>query len=285
MGKATPLLQAPSGWPRINWWTKWPCSRNSAGASVFWALMQRKLLRLLGASVAACVLAASALASDDSGRRAAAQSIVLGKTPEYPESGCPAPERCEVVARVTGIQMRAAGLEHPFRAPSSGQLVAWWLKLPTLRSTQIRTFNGLFGGEPAARVAVLRRGQQGRFRLVRQSPTQGLRGALGRRGRVRFRLAEPLRVKAGDYIGLTAVTWAPAFAVNLDAAGNEWLASRPRSRCATPSSSRPKRFAEYYKRNDAQLRSSTVKLYQCSYQTARLLYWARIVPDAPAGAS
>jgi hypothetical protein len=30
---------------------------------------------------------------------------------------------------------------------------------------------------------------------------------------------------------------------------------------------------------------STVKRYECSYETARLLYWARIVPDAPAGAS
>ncbi len=74
-------------------------------------------------------------------------------------------------------------------------------------------------------------------------------------GRVRYRLAEPLRVKEGDYVGLTAVTWIPAFAVNLDAAGNEWLASRPKRRCATPSSSRPERFKEYYRRTDAQLES------------------------------
>ena len=91
---------------------------------------------------------------------------------------------------------------------------------------------------------------------------------------------QPLRVKAGDYIGLTAVTWLPAFAVNLDAPGNSWLASRTKRRCATPASSRPKQFEKYYKRNDAQLQASTVKQYDCSYQTARLLYWARIVPDA-----
>jgi hypothetical protein len=181
--------------------------------------------------------------------------------------------------------MRAAGVEHPFRAPVSGQLVAWWLKLPNLRSTQIRTFSGLFGGEPIARIAVLRRGKESRFRLIRQSANQPLRGDLGRRGRVRYRLAEPLRVKAGDYIGLTAVTWVPAFAVNLDAGGNSWLASRTQRRCATPASTRPKLFERYYKRNDAQLRASTVKRYECSYETARLLYWARIVPDAPAGAS
>ena len=100
---------------------------------------------------------------------------------------------------------------------------------------------------------------------------------------MRYRLAQPLRVKEGDYVGLTAVTWMPAFAVNLDAAGNEWLASRPKRRCATPSSSRPERFEEYYRRTDAQLESSTAQEYRCTYQTARLLYWARIVPDAPAG--
>jgi hypothetical protein len=86
-------------------------------------------------------------------------------------------------------------------------------------------------------------------------------------------------------VGLTAVTWLPAFAVNLDAGGNEWLASRPKRRCATPSSSRPKRFKEYYRQTDAQLESSTAQAYRCTYQTARLLYWGRIVPDAPAGTS
>jgi hypothetical protein len=259
--------------------------RNLAPDRVFWALMRRNTPRLLLALAAACLFAATALASGHGPHPGAAQSVVLGKTPTYPESGCPAPDRCEVVARVTGIQMRAAGVEHPFRSPMTGQLVAWWLKLPTLRSTQVRTFNGLFGGEPAARIAVLRRGTSGRFRLVRQSPAQALRGDLGQKGRVRYRLAQPLRVKEGDYIGLTAVTWIPAFAVNLDAAGNSWLASRPKRRCETPSSTRPKRFAEYYRRNDAHLESSTAKLYECTYQTARLLYWARIVPEAPAGTS
>ena len=262
--------------------------RNLRAKPVLGRLMPPKLLRCLLAAVAACAFAATALAADpDHTHHLASQSIVLGKTPEYPASGCPAPDKCEVVARVTGIQMRASGVEHPFKAPTSGQLVAWWLKLPKLRSTQIRTFNGLFGGDPVARIAILRRGKGGRFRLIRQSESQPLRGDLGQRGRVRYKLATPLRIKEGDYVGLTAVTWLPAFAVNLDAAGNSWLASRSERRCATPSSSRPKQFAEYYKRNDAQLETSTVKQYDCSYQTARLLYWARIVPDAqaPAGTS
>jgi hypothetical protein len=207
--------------------------------------------------------------------------VVLGKTSVYPSSGCPDPDKCEVIARVTGIQMKADGVDHPFRSPVSGRLVAWWLKLPRLHSTQIQSFNSLFGGEPAARVAVLRRGKGGRFRLIRQGPTQPLRADLDGKGRARYRLAEPLVVKEGDYVGLTAITWVPAFAVNLDAAGNYWLASRTKDKCATPPASRPKRFAAYYRRTQAQLRTSTVKVYQCTYQTARLLYWARIVADAP----
>ena len=259
-------------------------ARNLWPPGVFGQMMHSTAFRfaVLGAALFAC--AATALAAT-APRDAASRSIVLGKTPSYPESGCPATDSCEVVARVTGIQMRAAGVDHPFRAPVDGKLVAWWLKLPTLRSTQVDTFSSLFGGEPAARVVVLRRGVNGRFRLVRQSATQPLRGDLGARGRVRYRLAEPLQVKEGDYVGLTAVTWIPAFAVNLDAGDNEWLASRPERRCSTPSSSRPKRFKEYYRRTDAHLESSTAQEYRCTYQTARLLYWARLVPDAAAGAS
>jgi hypothetical protein len=258
--------------------------RNLQADHVFERMMRSPILRfaLLACALPAC--AATALAATQP-HASASKSIVLGKTPDYPASGCPAADTCEVVARVTGIQMTAGAVDHPFRSPVDGQLVAWWLKLPTMRSTQISTFNSLFGGDPAARVVVLRRGIRGRFRLVRQSETQPLLSDLGASGRVRYRLSQPLQVKEGDYIGLTAVTWVPAFAVNLDAAGNEWLASRPQRRCATPSSSRPKRFKEFYRRTDAHLEASTAQEYRCTYQTARLLYWARIVPDVPAGTS
>ena len=261
-----------------------PGLRNLQADRVFERMMHSKIFRLALIVCAALACAATAFAATQP-QGSASRSIVLGKTPDYPASGCPAADKCEVVARVTGIQMRAAGVDHPFRSPVDGQVVAWWLKLPTMRPGQISTFNSLFGGDPAARVVVLRRGVRGRFRLVRQSATQELRADLGARGRVRYRLAEPLSVKEGDYVGLTAVTWVPAFAVDLDAAGNEWLASRPKRRCATPSSSRPKRFKEYYRRTDAQLESSTAQEYRCTYQTARLLYWARVVPDAAAGTS
>jgi hypothetical protein len=236
----------------------------------------RAIYLLLGAAAAVFAATTIAVAATKPSRP---KSIVLGKTTTYPSPGCPNTSTCEVVARVTGIQMMADGVAHPFRAPKAGTVVAWWLKLPRLSATQMRSFNSFFGGDPAARIAVLRRGIKGRFRLVDQGPTTSLRADLGKPGRVRYKLAQPLRVQAGDYVGLTAVTWVPAFAVNLDATQNYWLASRVRKLCATPSSKDPKRFAAYYKRNQAHLQASTAKLYQCTYQTARLLYWARIVPD------
>jgi hypothetical protein len=232
---------------------------------------------LLG--VTAALFAAAAIATAAKRPAAPPKSIVLGKTTNYPDPGCPAAATCEVVAKVTGLQMMADGAAHPFRAPKSGTIVSWWLKLPALNEMQLRSFNSFFGGDPSARIAVLRRGLKGRFRLVRQSPTQSLKEDLGKKGRVRYKLLQPLRVEAGDYVGLTAVTWVPAFSVNLDGTQNYWLASRPRSRCDTPSSKDPKRFAAYYKRNQAHLQSSTAIPYQCTYRTARLLYWARIVPD------
>ena len=119
---------------------------------------------------------------------------------------------------------------------------------------------------------------------MRQSENQPLRADLGKAGACATACRTPLRVKAGDYIGLTAVTWLPAFAVNLDAPGNSWLASRASAAAPRRRARRPKEFEKYYKRNDAQLQASTVKLYECSYETARLLYWARIVPDTPAPA-
>ncbi len=239
--------------------------------------MKAKALALVAGLAVTAAMAATVAAAPT-----ASQSIVLGKTDHYPASGCPGAKDCEVVARVTGIQMNANGVEHPFRAPASGQLVAWWLKLPELTPAQVRSFSQLFGGAPAARISVLRRGKRGRVRLVRQGPVELLQGHLGTKGRARFKLLEPLRVKEGDYVGLTAVTWVPAFAVGLDPTGDAWLASRPNSRCDTPSSRDAERFARYYKDTDAHAETSTVKQYRCLYRTARLLYWGRLVPDEPA---
>jgi hypothetical protein len=231
------------------------------------------------AFVSVFVLSLAAIAVAAKSPNTQPKSIVLGKTANYPNPGCPTPATCEVVAKVTGIQMEADGVSQPFRSPKTGNVVAWWLRLPSLTATQLRSFDSFFGGDPSARLAVLRRGLKGRFRLVRQSETFSLKADLGSKTRVRYKLAQPLRIQQGDYIGMTAVTWVPAFAVNLDGTQNFWLASRARANCDTPSSKDPKKFAAYYKRTQAHLQASTARPYQCTYRTARLLYWARIVPD------
>src|SRR5437016_3782933 len=96
--------------------------RNSAQEGVFPPVMRAKAwIALLGLALA-LALAAGATAIATAGTAAAPRSVVLGKTANYPTSGCPATQGCEVVARVTGIQMEADTVVHPFRAPSTGQL-------------------------------------------------------------------------------------------------------------------------------------------------------------------
>src|SRR5687768_6102717 len=129
--------------------------RNSRLDRVFDSAMgAKRLIALVAALLALC-----ATATEIGARPRTSASIVLGKTVNYPESGCPETRGCEVVARVTGIQMKADGVDHPFRVPANGQLVSWWLKLPELRETQLRSFSELFGGNPSARISVLRRGK------------------------------------------------------------------------------------------------------------------------------
>jgi hypothetical protein len=245
-------------------------------------LTAQRRVKLVALFVAGAGLAGGALTAGQGALASkpvtSAKSIVLGKTRNYPDPACMRSRSCQVIARVSGIQMAADGVRQPFRVPEDGQLVAWWLRLPRLSGSQIKSFNRLFGGAPEARVAVLRRGIRDRYRLLRQSDSVQLQDKLGSKRRARFRLSTPLAVKEGDYIGISAVTWMPSFAVGLNSAGNRWLASRGRSRCRTPSSREVNRFKRYYKQNDAQLQTSTAKSWQCSYETARLIYWARIVP-------
>src|SRR5215210_7711726 len=140
--------------------------------------MRSKALFIGVAVLALAVTVTVALAATSAGTR----SIVLGKTPHYPQSGCPDPQRCQVVARVTGIQMKADGIDRPFVVPADGRIISWWLKLPKLRPSYVKSFSDLFGGPPSARVSVLRRGAQGRLRLIHQGPIEPLTQHLGEKG-------------------------------------------------------------------------------------------------------
>ena len=206
---------------------------------------------------------------------------MLGKTPVYPSSGCPEPDRCEVVARVTGIQMKAEGVEHPFRAPVDGRLVAWWLKLPRLRSTQIQSFNGLFGGEPAARIAVLRRGKRAASAWSARAPTQPLRADLDGKGR---RALPPVRASGGQGRRLHRPHGGDVAARlrGEPRRAGQLLAGEPRQGPLRHSAAQPAEgvrglLPAHAGPAAAEHREACT---ECTYQTARLLYWA---PDRGRG--
>ena len=78
-----------------------------------------------------------------------------------------------------------------------------------------------------------------------------------------------LRVKAGDIIGVTVPTWAPAFAQG-QPSNNAWRASREVGKCVNSTDVR---------QGEPQEKVGTRAEYGCRYATARLLYTATVVED------
>lgn len=191
---------------------------------------------------------------------------------------CPAPENptpaqeCNAVTRVTGYQVRSGSVREPFRVPRDGYIVAFSIRLAPTTAAETDFFSSSFGGDPRARLSILRKGTRGRdrrlFRLLRQSRTRNLRPFLG--STPTFVFGRPLRVKTGHRVALTVPTWAPTFAISLGR-DNMWRASR-RSR---------DRGCANVQRQAAQQRVGRRgrKRYECDNFGGRLLYTATYVPD------
>jgi hypothetical protein len=81
-----------------------------------------------------------------------------------------------------------------------------------------------------------------------------------------FALGRPLVVRRGYIVALTVPTWAPAFAVGLPRS-DWWRSSRRKNDCKNVS------------QMAAQQTLRSVKVYGCTYFTARVLYSATFVPD------
>lgn len=232
-------------------------------------------LRRLGA-LAALVTVAGLLAAIGPGRAvAAAKLVVLGAaTPANPSC----PESCQAVGRTTGFQTTIGATKSPFVVPYRGRVVAWSIKLSAPRENQIDFFKDFYGGEPQARLAVLKPIQKqikvGHqvYKLKSQSPLEDLSGFLG--ATTTFTLQTPLRVKPGQVLGLSIPTWAPAFAVG-QAGNTAWRASRKKDKCDN---------ATDIQAGTAHEAVGQERLYGCQYTTARLLYSATVVgePNAPA---
>jgi hypothetical protein len=195
----------------------------------------------------------------------AADAVELGvpSTPE--EASCP--ENCQAVGQVSGYQLRIGDMVNPLRASGRGKITAFTVTLGTPTDKQRSFFTTTFGGEPKARISVLRRGAGRRHRLTGQSPVFDLAPHLG--STHTFTLERPLTVKEGYVVALTVPTWAPAFAVGRSREEG-WRSSRDFRRCAD------------VRQQAAQQRRGSLRTYGCFYRTSRLLYTVTFEPVAPA---
>jgi hypothetical protein len=240
-------------------------------------------VHLLAAALIAALAVALTLAVSDGVRKADAATgvVTLGATGVAPNPSCPELP-CQAVGRTTGYQVTASGAKNLFRVPARGHLVQWSVKLSKPSSTattpgqpsQLQFFNDFYGKPPKARIAVLRpvgktkATKSPRFKLMRQSPVEDLTNYMSStKTATTFVLASPLRVKKGDIVGLTVVTWAPAFAVEIGA-NNTWRASRSSKKC---------NGAANIQAGHPQQTLRKVRSYGCLYKSARLLYTAGFI--------
>lgn len=222
----------------------------------------RFLLLILSVAAAAVLLCAPA---------ASARVIELGAgSSETATSKCPG-DPCLALYKVTGYQGRSGNLKNPFVIPSAGSLVAFTVTLPELSPEQADFFEQNLGGSPQVRLSVLRKGDSRKtrlnHRLLRQSDVFGVSNFFG--SSPTFVLKAPLRVAAGNIVGLTVPTWLPALASDT-ATGNWWRSSRPKGKCGDDDSLSPP---------SAQEDPGEVVRYGCTYKKARLLFTATYVPD------
>jgi hypothetical protein len=199
--------------------------------------------------------------------------VVLGASSQTANPACPA-DPCQAIGKVTGFQTTIGQSSPPFVAPYDGRIVAWSIKLSAPTAKQSEFFNDFYGGDPAARISLLKplKKRKNSYKLRNQTPVEQLKDVLGQT--TTFTLKTPMIVRKGQIVALTVPTWAPVFAVGLPK-GNAWLASRAKSSCNNP---------DDIKAGAAHDVLRTIRNYGCTYTTARLLYSATMVPSAVAPA-
>lgn len=236
--------------------------------------MSKSSQRRYGASAAVAIGAlaiGAALIGGPAGAGAAPgagrTTVILGKTPNAPDASCPETP-CRAIGSVTGFQIRNEEGSLPFRVSRNGEITAWTVTVSHPTASQRAFFNGFFGRPPEAHLAILKRvpgSHPPRYRLRRQSPVRLLSPYLGQT--VRFKLADPLRVRKGNVVALSIPTWIPAFAFDLSPA-NAWRASRQPGHCTN---------ATDLRQGKPQQVVGSRRIYGCRYEGARLLYTATLV--------
>lgn len=230
--------------------------------------MSRSLQAAIYAGLLMLLVVFAAGASAATGEGETAQTtVVLGETATMPDPSCPE-SPCQAIGSVTGFQVSTSQGELPFRVRKDGRIKSWTLTLSQPTSSQRSFFNGFFGTPPEARLAILRRvagTNPPRYALRAQGSVHVLSPYLGQT--VKF--GASLRVKAGDIIGITVPTWAPAFAQG-QPSDNAWRASREVGKCVNSTDVR---------QGEPQEKVGTRAEYGCRYVTARLLYTVTVVED------
>jgi hypothetical protein len=220
------------------------------------------------AVLTACSLVALTVAfAGTSAAKVEQTTVTLGMTATTPDPSCPGLP-CQAIGSVTGFQVNNGQTVNPFLVPKDGTIKSWTLTLAQPTNSQRSFFNGFFGTPPEARLAILRRvpgTNPPRYNLIRQGAIKVLSPYLGQT--VKF--GSNLKVEAGDIVGITVPTWAPAFAQDLPD-NNVWRASRAPGTCTNSTDIR---------QGEPQLKVGQRATYGCKYTTARLLYTATLVQD------
>jgi hypothetical protein len=249
--------------------------------------VRRILVMAAFAALAAAVVAVGASSQEADASRAR----VLGKTKKTPQPNCPTAKRfrrpgapapplrksCQVLARVTGFQVKGDGRGALFQMPRKGKIVAWSVDLSRPTKEERRGLGQIagtekLGGGAFAQLSILRRlGGGNKYKLTKETPRVKLRPYLGKTPV--FTLERPLTVKRGRIIAITTPTWAPMLAAGRGSPSDKWRASRNRGEC----SGTPRNPNLVINTTRAHKKVGSTRRYGCRYDD-RLTYWAYIAP-------
>jgi hypothetical protein len=226
------------------------------------------------AACASLLVLGLAFAGSDRAGAADAKATVIGKTKSAPKPNCPTPKggnvpadrACQAMGRVTGFQTSADGRRNPFKVRKPGTIVAWSVALSKPDKKERTFFAEALSksGPPSARLSILKPKGKGRFKLVKQSPVVQLESVLG--NRPVFTLTDPLRVRKGMIVALTTPTWISNLADYQARNSDEWRASREQGQCLNEN--------DLLDRSRPQQKVGGQRHYDCTYEGARLMYWA-----------
>ena len=231
----------------------------------------RRRLPVIVAGLVFALVCGFALASNLT-EAGAARAKILGKTRSTPKPSCPG--NCQVQARVTGFQKSVDGRRGIFKVKKTGHIVAWSVDLAKPNEEERNFFEDNlsspdFGSRPTARLSVLKKTDRKKYKLTKQTPVVELNPVVGESPI--FTLTDPIRVRPGEVVALTAPTWITNFAHQRVSRENAWVGSRGSKKCEGEEN--------LLEKSRPHQKVDTVRKYGCVYRGARLLYRAYFVAN------